>query len=149
MIDYQVDADGIATLTWNVADRPMNVLNEASVAAFDAAVAKAIADARVKGVIVASARRDSLAGGDLDLIRRLKTAEEAMASCGAISRLYRTLERCGKPFVAAINGTALGGGLELALACHRRICADDPNILLGLPEVTLGILPAAGGTQRL
>jgi 3-hydroxyacyl-CoA dehydrogenase/enoyl-CoA hydratase/3-hydroxybutyryl-CoA epimerase len=149
MIDYTLDADGIATLTWNVADRPMNVLNLASIAAFDDAVRKAIAHEAVRGVIVTSSRPEFVAGGDLDLIRRIHTAEESMASSGPFSRTLRTLETSGKPFVAAINGTALGGGLEICLACHRRIVVDDPKIQLGVPEVSLGLLPAAGGTQRL
>ncbi len=149
MIDYSVDADGICTLSWNVADRPMNVLNAGSTAAFEAAIARALADPAVKGVIVTSSRADFVAGGDLELIRSIESAEASMAVSGPVSRAMRTLERGGKPFVAAINGSALGGGLEIALACHRRIVADDPKILLGLPEVTLGLLPAAGGTQRL
>jgi len=149
MIDYSVDADGIATITWNMADRPMNVLNLASIAAFDGVVKNAIADAAVKGVIITSARADFVAGGDLDLIRTLRTVEDAMNASGPFSRTLRTLEKSGKPFVAAINGTALGGGLEICLACHYRIAADNPKALLGVPEVTLGLLPAAGGTQRL
>ncbi len=149
MIDYKTDADGIATLTWNVADRPMNVLNAESTAAFDAAVRRAIDDPKVKGVIVTSARSDFVAGGDLDLIRGIRNAKESFAASGPVSATLRLLEKSGKPFVAAINGTALGGGLEICLACHRRIVADDPKIQLGLPEVTLGLLPAAGGTQRL
>ena len=149
MIDYRLDDDGIATLSWNVADRPMNVMNETSVAAFAAAVEKAIADDAVKGVIVTSSRPEFVVGADLDLVRTVKTAEEAMAMTAPISRLLRKVETCGKPFVAAINGTALGGGYEVALACHRRIAADNPKTQIGLPEVTLGLLPAAGGTQRL
>jgi len=149
MIDYKTDADGIATLTWNVADRPMNVLNAASTAAFDAAVRRAIGDPGVKGVIVASARPEFVAGGDLDLIRGIRNAQESFAASGPVSATLRAIEVSGKPFVAVINGTALGGGLEICLACHRRIVADDPRIQLGLPEVTLGLLPAAGGTQRL
>lgn len=149
MIDYSTDGDGIATLSWNVADRPMNVLNAASMAAFDAAVRRAIEDPAIKGVIVTSSRKDFVAGGDLDLIRRIRTADESFAASGPVSATLRRLETAGKPFVAAINGTALGGGLEICLACHRRIVADDPTIQLGLPEVTLGLLPAAGGTQRL
>lgn len=149
MIDYQIDADGIVTLTIHVADRPMNVLNHASIAAFDAAVKKAIADPAAKGVIVTSSRPEFVAGGDLDLIRNIKTAEESFAAGGPFSQTLRALETSGKPFVAAINGTALGGGLEICLACHRRIVADDPKIQLGVPEVTLGLLPGAGGTQRL
>lgn len=149
MIDYRLDADGVATLTWNVADRPMNVLNHASIEAFDSAVKRAIADPAVRGVIVTSSRPEFVAGGDLDLIRHLRTAQESMASSGPFSHTLRKLETSGKPFVAAINGTALGGGLEICLACHRRLVADDAKIQLGLPEVTLGLLPGAGGTQRL
>lgn len=149
MIDYKIDADGIATLSWNVTDRPTNVMNEASIAAFEAAVKRAIGDPMVKGVIVTSSRKDFVAGGDLDLIRRIDGIEASMAASGPVSAILRRLETSGKPFVAAINGTALGGGLELALACHRRIAAADPGIRMGLPEVTLGLLPAAGGTQRL
>ena len=149
MIDYRIDADGIVTLTIHVADRPMNVLNHASIAAFDAAVKQAIADPAAQGVIVTSSRPEFVAGGDLDLIRHIRTAEESFAAGGPFSQTLRTLETSGKPFVAAINGTALGGGLEICLACHRRIVADDSKIQLGVPEVTLGLLPGAGGTQRL
>ena len=149
MMDYTSDSNGIATLSWNVADRPTNVMNEASIAAFASAVERALGDASVKGVIITSARKDFVAGGDLDLIRRIDSVEASMAATGPVSAILRRLETAGKPFVAALNGSALGGGLELALACHRRIAAADPKIRLGLPEVTLGLLPAAGGTQRL
>jgi 3-hydroxyacyl-CoA dehydrogenase/enoyl-CoA hydratase/3-hydroxybutyryl-CoA epimerase len=149
MIDYQLDANGLATLTWNVADRPMNVLNQASIAAFAEAVEMAINDQNVKGVIVTSSRPEFVTGGDLDLIRGIRDVQESMECSGPVSRILRRLETSNKPFVAAINGTALGGGLEICLACHHRIVADDPNIQLGLPEVTIGLLPAAGGTQRL
>ncbi|PKO66176.1 MAG: 3-hydroxyacyl-CoA dehydrogenase [Betaproteobacteria bacterium HGW-Betaproteobacteria-16] len=149
MVDYTVDADGIATLTWNVADRPMNVLNTASIAAFDEAVNRAVADTAVRGVIVTSARPEFLAGGDLEFIRTISSAQQSMDITGPLSGTLRRIEKSGKPFVAAINGAALGGGLEVCLACHRRIAADDPKLQLGVPEVTLGLLPAAGGTQRL
>jgi 3-hydroxyacyl-CoA dehydrogenase / enoyl-CoA hydratase / 3-hydroxybutyryl-CoA epimerase len=149
MIDYDLDGDGIATLSWNVANRPMNVLNAASVEAFDQALEKAIVDTRVRGMVITSARKEFVVGGDLDLIRAIATAKQAMAVAGPVTRVFRKLETCGKPVVAAVNGTALGGGLELCLACHRRIVAEDPKIQLGMPEVTLGLLPGAGGTQRL
>lgn len=149
MVDYTVDADGIATLTWNVADRPMNVLNTASIAAFDEAVNRAVADAAVRGVIVTSARPEFLAGGDLEFIRTISSAQQSMDITAPLSATLRRIETSGKPFVAAINGTALGGGLEVCLACHRRIAVDDAKLQLGVPEVTLGLLPAAGGTQRL
>lgn len=149
MVDYTVDADGIATLTWNVADRPMNVLNTASIAAFDEAVNRAVADAAVRGVVVTSARPEFLAGGDLELIRTISSAQQSMDITALLSGTLRRIEKSGKPFVAAINGTALGGGLEVCLACHRRIAVDDARLQLGVPEVSLGLLPAAGGTQRL
>lgn len=149
MVDYTVDADGIATLTWNVADRPMNVLNTDSIAAFGAAVSRAAADAAVRGVIVTSARPEFLAGGDLEFIRTISSAQQSMDITAPLSATLRRIETSGKPFVAAINGTALGGGLEVCLACHRRIAVDDARLQLGVPEVTLGLLPAAGGTQRL
>jgi len=149
MIDYKTDADGIATLVWNVADRPMNVLNAASSAAFDAAVRRAIGDPAVRGVVITSARPEFIAGGDLDVIRAIRSAQESLEASGPLSATLRAIEVSGKPFVAAMNGTALGGGLEVCLACHRRIVADNPKIQIGLPEVTLGLLPAAGGTQRL
>lgn len=149
MVDDTVDADGIATLTWNVADRPMNVLNTASIAAFDEAVNRAVADAAVRGVIVTSARPEFLAGGDLELIRTISSAQQSMDITALLSGTLRRIEKSGKPFVAAINGTALGGGLEVCLACHRRIAVDDARLQLGVPEVSLGLLPAAGGTQRL
>ena len=116
MVDYEVAPDGIATLTWNVADRPMNVLNHASIAAFNGAVARALADPAVRGVVVTSSRPEFLVGGDLDLIRGIDSAEASMAASGPFSRTLRRLETGGKPFVAAINGTALGGGAELKQA---------------------------------
>lgn len=149
MIDYSVDADGIATLAWNMADRSMNVLNEASIGAYSAAVRKAIADASVKGVIVTSAKKDFMAGADLTMFGVDMTTAEMFEKFSALQRIFREVEISGKPFVAAINGTALGGGYEVCLACHRRIAANNPRAQIGLPEVTIGLLPGAGGTQRL
>ena len=149
MIDWQLTSDGVLTLTINVADRPMNVLNQASTEALGAAIRKAISDEAVKGVVITSLRPEFVAGGDLDLIRNIQTAQQSMDLTAPLSQMFRAMEKAGKPFAAAINGTALGGGLEICLACHRRLVADDPKIQLGLPEVTLGLLPAAGGTQRL
>ncbi len=149
MIDYQLDGDGIATITWNMADRSMNVLNEASIAAFADAVGKAIADAAVKGVIITSAKQDFIAGADLSMLQRSSDPQQMFADGVAMQKLFRGMEKSGKPFVAAINGTALGGGYEICLACHYRIAADNPKALIGLPEVLLGLLPGGGGTQRL
>jgi 3-hydroxyacyl-CoA dehydrogenase/enoyl-CoA hydratase/3-hydroxybutyryl-CoA epimerase len=148
-IDYTTGADGIATLTWNMADAPMNVLNERSMAAFGEAVRKAVADPQVKGVIITSARPEFIAGADLNMMLAIEDAPGMMRFVTDLHALMRGIETGGKPFVAAINGTALGGGYEVALACHRRIAADNPKALIGLPEVGIGLLPGGGGTQRL
>ena len=149
MIDYELGADGIAVVAWNMVERSMNVLNDASVVRFAALVEAAIKDPAVKGVIVTSKKRDFLAGADLTELGRSADAASLMAFTTRFHALMRAIEKSGKPFCAAINGTALGGGYEIALACHRRIAADDPRIRIGLPEVTIGLLPGGGGTQRL
>ncbi|MGQ3028611.1 MAG: 3-hydroxyacyl-CoA dehydrogenase NAD-binding domain-containing protein [Ferrovibrionaceae bacterium] len=149
MIDYEVDGDGIATIAWNMADRPMNVLNNDSVGLFAEKVQAAIKDAAVKGVIITSKKADFVAGADLTSVTEAKSADEMMQKSWALQSVFRAIEKSGKPFVAAINGTALGGGYEICLACHYRIAADNPKTLIGLPEVSIGLLPGAGGTQRL
>ena len=148
MLAYTVE-EGVARITWNMRERPMNVLDHASMAAFDTLVDRALADSAIKGVIVDSAKSDFIAGADLEMLLALREVDEALDLCRRLRTQLRKMETGGKPFVAAINGHALGGGLELALACHRRIVADDPRIRIGLPEVTLGLLPGGGGTQRL
>ncbi|MCW0181217.1 MAG: 3-hydroxyacyl-CoA dehydrogenase NAD-binding domain-containing protein [Zavarzinia sp.] len=152
-INYNVDADGIATITWDMAGRSMNVLNESSIKDFAEATEKAINDPAVKGVIITSAKDAFLAGADLDMLVKTafgpKDAKALTENSGALQKIFRRYETAGKPFVAAINGTALGGGLEITLACHYRIAADNPKTKLGLPEVKVGLLPGAGGTQRL
>jgi 3-hydroxyacyl-CoA dehydrogenase/enoyl-CoA hydratase/3-hydroxybutyryl-CoA epimerase len=153
MIRTDIDSEGFATLTWDLPGRSQNVVNEASLHAFEAAVAAALADPAVKGVVITSAKAAFIAGADLAMIQRMAAAdvsvERAVTEAGGLGRLLRRLETGGKPVVAAINGTALGGGLEIALACHHRLLTDDPSARVGLPEVTLGLLPGAGGTQRL
>ena len=149
MIDYRVDGDGIAILTWDVPGASVNTLNDASTAAYVAAVEKALADPAVKGIVVTSAKKDFLAGADVQDFLADRSLAKLEAGSRAINKVFRRLETAGKPLVAAINGTALGGGLELALACHYRVAADNPKTRIGLPEVTLGVLPGAGGTQRL
>jgi len=99
--------------------------------------------------VLTSEKRDFLAGGDLDQLRRVQTPADAITIVTPFLKALRKLETGGKPVVAALNGTALGGGFELALACHRRIAADVPSARFGLPEVTLGLMPGGGGTQRL
>jgi 3-hydroxyacyl-CoA dehydrogenase/enoyl-CoA hydratase/3-hydroxybutyryl-CoA epimerase len=149
MIDYRVDGDGIAIVTWNNPESPVNTLTDASLAAYEAAMDKALADAAVRGIVVTSAKRDFIAGADVHNFLAARSVQDLEARSRRASALIRRLETAGKPLVAAINGTALGGGLEIALGCHYRIAAEDPKTRLGLPEVTLGVLPGAGGTQRL
>ena len=140
---------GISVITWDAPNSPVNIKNRAAIAAFVAAVAEAIENSSVKGVIITSAKKDFISGGDLDELRQVRTPQQAMALVYDIGQCLRRIETSGKPFVAALNGSAMGGGLEVALACHRRIAADDPALRLAFPEVTLGLIPGAGGTQRL
>lgn len=149
MIDYHVDGDGIAIIAWNNREAPVNTLTDASLAAYEAAADKALADAAVKGIVVTSTKNDFIAGADVHNFLATRTVASLEARSRRANQLIRRLETAGKPMVAAINGTALGGGLEIALGCHYRMAADNPRTRLGLPEVTLGVLPGAGGTQRL
>lgn len=150
MIHYRIQ-DQIAILSWNMTSQPMNVLNDESIPAFREALQRAFDDPEVRGLIITSERPEFVAGADLKMILRLndKPAADMFAFSMDLQRLFRSIETSGKPAVAAINGTALGGGLEITLACHRRIALRSPKAQLGLPEVTLGLLPGAGGTQRL
>jgi 3-hydroxyacyl-CoA dehydrogenase / enoyl-CoA hydratase / 3-hydroxybutyryl-CoA epimerase len=152
-IKYSVDQDGIALLVIDLPGRPMNVLTPELMADLEEAAGRLAADEAVKGAIIASGKSTFIAGADLKdmvtVLSRGQDAAEIYEFARSFSTLFRKLETCGKPLVAAINGTALGGGLELCLACHHRVALDDPKARLGLPEVTIGLLPGAGGTQRL
>ncbi len=152
-IIYQTGDDGIVTLTIDIADRSMNVLTPEFMADLEAAVDRIAADESVRGAIITSAKSSFIAGADLKelvgVFGKGLSEREIYEFAGKYSVLYRRLETCGKPFVAAINGTALGGGLELCLACHHRVVLDNPKAVIGLPEVKVGLLPGAGGTQRL
>ena len=148
-VQFNQDADGIVTLTLDMPGRSMNVLNEELTGPFSDAIAKIENDASIKGVIITSGKKEFLAGADIDKVYRMTDPAEAFAMAEAYKSFLRRLEKCGRPVVAALNGTALGGGLELALACHYRIAIDDPKAKFGLPEVKIGLLPGGGGTQRL
>ncbi|MDJ0698301.1 MAG: 3-hydroxyacyl-CoA dehydrogenase NAD-binding domain-containing protein [Woeseiaceae bacterium] len=153
IFDYAVDSDGVAILTFDLEGRSMNVLGEEVVLKLDELIDTVIADDNVKGAVIASGKKTFCAGADLlDIVDEVDpTADprDVYARWGALQDVYRKLETCGKPFAAAINNTALGGGYELCLACHHRVAADDPKSRIGLPEVQVGLLPGAGGTQRL
>lgn len=149
MIDTTIDADGIATLTWNQAGRAQNVLNGETCAAFFTAIDQVSADANVKGILITSAKPDFIAGGDLEWLQASDDAATLFERTCQLHRALRKLEACGKPVAAALPGSTLGGGLEIALACHYRVAADNARARFGLPEVTLGLLPGGGGTQRL
>jgi 3-hydroxyacyl-CoA dehydrogenase/enoyl-CoA hydratase/3-hydroxybutyryl-CoA epimerase len=159
----ETDADGIALVTWDMQGRSMNVLDVKTGEELHAIVDRLLADANVKGVVITSAKDTFSGGADLTMLESLSRifteeakskGEEAAATrlfeeSRKVSLLYRRIETGGKPWVAAINGTALGGAFELCLACHHRVAADNPKTRVGLPEVKVGLFPGAGGTQRV
>jgi len=158
-----VDADGIALITWDMAERSMNVITANVIEELGTLVDKITADAAIKGAIVTSGKDAFCGGADLTMLEgmgavfanlvRTKGEEAAAAfvfeESRKLSQLYRRLETSGKPWVCALNGTAMGGGFELALACHYRVASDNPKTRLGLPEIKIGLFPGAGGTQRV
>ncbi|MFN3351710.1 3-hydroxyacyl-CoA dehydrogenase NAD-binding domain-containing protein [Pseudorhodoplanes sp.] len=148
MIRQDSLGDGIALVVFD-SEGAVNTLGAQDNVDFAALIERLLADESIKGIVLTSEKRDFLAGGDLDQLRRVATPDDAIAIVTPFLKALRRLETGGKPVVAALNGTALGGGFELALACHRRIAADVPSARFGLPEVTLGLMPGGGGTQRL
>src|SRR5215813_14152572 len=159
----ELDADGIALVTWDIPGRSMNVLDETSIEELEAIVKQTTEDANVKGVVITSNKEAFCAGADLSMLegmsriyaQTLKEKGEVAANqmlfdqSRRMSLIYRSIETCGKPWAAAINGLALGGGFELTLSCHYRVAADNPKTRLGLPEIKVGLFPGAGGTQRV
>jgi 3-hydroxyacyl-CoA dehydrogenase/enoyl-CoA hydratase/3-hydroxybutyryl-CoA epimerase len=151
MIRYERAADGVVTLTMDDPGQTANTMTPAYVQAMTAAVDRLEAERDdITGVIVTSAKTTFFAGGDLPMMSRATPADAPalFALLSTIKRDLRRLETYGRPVVAAINGAALGGGLEIALACHHRIALDAPGTRFGFPEVTLGLLPGAGGVTR-
>jgi 3-hydroxyacyl-CoA dehydrogenase/enoyl-CoA hydratase/3-hydroxybutyryl-CoA epimerase len=158
-----IDGDGIALVVWNAPGRTMNVFDMTALDELSAIVEQLATDAGVKGAVITSGKETFCAGADLAMLESLsRTFAELAASQGEeaanarlfaesrkLSLLCRRIETCGKPWVAAINGTALGGGFEVTLACHRRIAADNERTRLGLPEIKIGLFPGGGGTQRI
>jgi 3-hydroxyacyl-CoA dehydrogenase / enoyl-CoA hydratase / 3-hydroxybutyryl-CoA epimerase len=159
----ETDADGIALVTWDSPGRSMNVIDLKVMEDLAAIVEQVASDAAIKGAVVTSGKDTFCAGADLTMLEMLsREFADVMREQGEemgvhrlfeegrkLSQLYRRLETCGKPWVAAINGIALGGGFELCLACHHRVASDNPRSRVGLPEIKIGLFPGAGGTQRI
>lgn len=151
IIRWEQDGDGIVTLTMDDPDHGANTMNEAYKTSMEATLNR-LENERdgIKGVVLTSAKKSFFGGGDLKGMIKLGPDDAAavMGNVGEVKRQLRRIETLGVPVVAAMNGAALGGGLELALACHHRIIADVRGVKVGLPEVTLGLLPGGGGIVR-
>ncbi|MGV7032653.1 3-hydroxyacyl-CoA dehydrogenase NAD-binding domain-containing protein [Methylobacterium symbioticum] len=160
---FETDADGIAVATWDMPGRSMNVITEAVMDELSQIIETVAGDAGIKGCVITSGKDNFSGGADLTMLQGLGRAYEALKATEGeeaamvrffeesrrLSLLFRRLETCGKPFVAAISGICLGGAFELALACHHRIASDDPKTRVGLPEIKVGLFPGGGGTQRV
>jgi 3-hydroxyacyl-CoA dehydrogenase/enoyl-CoA hydratase/3-hydroxybutyryl-CoA epimerase len=159
----ETDADGIALVTWDIPGRSMNVLDQTSTDELEEIAKQTTADSAVKGVVITSSKEAFCAGADLSMLegmnhayaKALKEQGETAANqmlfdqSRRFSLILRSIETSGKPWAAAINGLALGGGFEITLSCHYRVAAENPKTRLGLPEVKVGLFPGAGGTQRV
>jgi 3-hydroxyacyl-CoA dehydrogenase/enoyl-CoA hydratase/3-hydroxybutyryl-CoA epimerase len=142
--------DGVAILTMDVPGETMNTLKVEFAEQIDVVLQQINADSSIKGVVVISGKDHSfVAGADISMLAACESAQDATTIAKGGQDMFQRIEDMAVTFVAAIHGPALGGGLELALACHYRVCSDDAKTQLGLPEVQLGLLPGSGGTQRL
>jgi 3-hydroxyacyl-CoA dehydrogenase / enoyl-CoA hydratase / 3-hydroxybutyryl-CoA epimerase len=158
-----IDTDGVALITWDQPGRSMNLITLDTVEEFGGIVERVASEATIKGAVITSGKDTFCGGADLTMLESLgRTFTEMTKSQGEeaaavrlfeesrkLSLIFRRLETCGKPWVAALNGTAVGGGFELALSCHHRIAAQNPRTRLGLPEIKVGLFPGAGGTTRV
>ncbi len=156
----ETDEDGLALITWDMPEKSMNVIDLDVMDELDAIVDQVAGDEAIRGAVITSAKDAFSGGADLTILERLlkefhvrRQAEPEVAATALfegsrrLTRIYRKLETCGTPFVAAVSGTCMGGGTELALACHARVV--DEGLKMGLPEVKVGLFPGAGGTQRV
>ncbi|BCH19429.1 3-hydroxyacyl-CoA dehydrogenase NAD-binding domain-containing protein [Mesorhizobium sp. L-2-11] len=157
-----IDADGIALVTWDMPDRSMNVFTEEAMLELNAIVDKVANDAGIKGAVITSGKDTFSGGADITMLQKMlskfaadkakdldKATKVLFDNAGYMTGLFRKLETSGKPWVSAINGTCMGGAFELSLACHGRVAADSDKVKMALPEVKIGIFPGAGGTQRV
>ncbi|TIO06038.1 MAG: 3-hydroxyacyl-CoA dehydrogenase [Mesorhizobium sp.] len=157
-----VDADGIALVTWDMPDRSMNVFTEEAMLELNSIVDKVASDAAIKGAVITSGKDTFSGGADITMLQKMlsrfaadkvkdldKATKALFDNAGYMTGLFRKLETSGKPWVSAINGTCMGGAFELSLACHGRVAADSDKVRMALPEVKIGIFPGAGGTQRV
>ncbi len=152
MIHYSKDTDQIVTLTLDMKGRSVNIINHEIGKVFLPVVEHLKEEkekGKLRGVIITSGKKDFLAGGDLDYLYEADNAEKIYEVSQGLKKYFRDIESPGVPVVAAINGTALGTGFEMALACHHRIVINDPKIRLGNPEVSLGIMPGSGSVTRM
>ncbi|WP_100963160.1 3-hydroxyacyl-CoA dehydrogenase NAD-binding domain-containing protein [Bosea sp. FBZP-16] len=160
---FDTDADGIATLTWDMPERSMNVITPQVMEELNQVVDKVASDEAIKGCVIVSGKEAFSGGADLTMLQGLRDLYVKLAKeqgeqiamqrffdeSRKLSQLYRKLETCGKPFAAAIHGVCLGGAFELALSCQLRVVSDDASTRVGLPEIKVGLFPGAGGTQRV
>ncbi|TGQ45243.1 MULTISPECIES: 3-hydroxyacyl-CoA dehydrogenase NAD-binding domain-containing protein [unclassified Mesorhizobium] len=157
-----IDADGIALVTWNMPDRSMNVFTEEVMRELNAIVDHVAGDAAIKGAVITSGKDTFSGGADITLLQKMlgafaadkakdlgKATKALFDNAGVMTGLFRKIETSGKPWVSAINGTCMGGAFEMSLACHGRVAADSDKVKMALPEVKIGIFPGAGGTQRV
>jgi 3-hydroxyacyl-CoA dehydrogenase/enoyl-CoA hydratase/3-hydroxybutyryl-CoA epimerase len=160
---FDLDAAGIATLTWDMPGRSMNVITEQVMDELEHTLERVVSDAAIKGCVIISGKDAFSGGADLGMLEASSRRYAEMAASQGeeiamqaffdgtrrLTLLYRRIETSGKPWVAAIDGTCLGGAFELALACHYRIVSDNTKTRVGLPEIKVGLFPGAGGTQRV
>jgi 3-hydroxyacyl-CoA dehydrogenase / enoyl-CoA hydratase / 3-hydroxybutyryl-CoA epimerase len=160
-IKFEIDADGIALLSIDVPNQTMNVITSQLTADLTKLVEHIATTDSIKGAVITSGKATAfvagadlktigdLVGGSAELHNGKSRAANMLEAQFELNKLFRRMETSGKPYAAAINGLALGGGLEICLACHYRVALDNPKLVFGLPEVLVGLLPGAGGTQRL
>jgi len=149
MFAWDMSQEGVAVVTIAMTDRPVNVWNEGSIRAFASTIEAVLGRPGLMGIVLRSNRETFLAGADLHAMVPLDDVARNMKLVHDLRAAFRRLETGGVPVAAAIDGSALGGGYELCLACHRRLARSDESIRIGLPETRLGLIPGAGGTQRL